>query len=229
MTGRSTYFLSLAPGAWKTLATDDDSFWCCTGTAMEDFAKLTDTIYARDHDGLFVNLFISVPVHWAERGVVLRQSTRFPDEPVTRIEIEESARDPWSLRLRIPIGRRAKPTSCLTVRRSKSARNLAAMLIFAGCGAAAIGSKCASTCLCEQSRCQTILRCRLLWWAPLCLRASSRPRPCTRSAVEPAGPADASSPRDQGPRDHRRWPPSHRTSKDDRPACLHPHDRCRRD
>ena len=102
LTGRSTYFLSLAPGAWKTLATDDDSFWCCTGTAMEDFAKLNDTIYARDHDGLFVNLFIESQLHWAERGVVLRQSTRFPEEPVTRIEIEESPRDPWSLRVRIP-------------------------------------------------------------------------------------------------------------------------------
>ena len=78
-TGRTTYFLSLAPGAWKTLATDDDSFWCCTGTAMEDFAKLSDTIYARDDDGLFVNLFIASELRWAERGVRLRQSTRFPD------------------------------------------------------------------------------------------------------------------------------------------------------
>ena len=102
LTGRSTYFLSLAPAAWKTLATDDDSFWCCTGTAMEDFAKLTDSIYARDDNGLFVNLFVASRLHWAGRGVVLRQTTRFPDEPVTRIEIEESAPDPWSLRLRIP-------------------------------------------------------------------------------------------------------------------------------
>lgn len=102
LTGRTTYFLSLTPGAWKTLATDDDSFWCCTGTAMEDFAKLTDTIYAWDHDGLFVNLFIASELRWTGRGVRLRQSTRFPDEPATRIAIEESGRDPWSLRMRIP-------------------------------------------------------------------------------------------------------------------------------
>ena len=102
LTGRTGYFLSLAPGAWKTLATDDDSFWCCTGTAMEDFNKLSDTIYAWDHDGVFVNLFIASELRWAERGVRLRQFTRFPDEPTTRISIDESARDPWSLRLRIP-------------------------------------------------------------------------------------------------------------------------------
>ena len=31
-TGHTTYFLSLAPGAWKTTCTEDATFWCCTGT-----------------------------------------------------------------------------------------------------------------------------------------------------------------------------------------------------
>jgi len=101
-TGRTTYFLSVAPGAWKTLATDDATFWCCTGTAMEDFAKLADAIYARDRDGLFVNLFIASQAHWPEQGVRLEQATRFPDEPVTRITIHETKGGVWSLRLRMP-------------------------------------------------------------------------------------------------------------------------------
>ncbi len=31
-TGHTAYFLSLAPGAWKTTCTEDAVFWCCTGT-----------------------------------------------------------------------------------------------------------------------------------------------------------------------------------------------------
>ena len=44
-TGHTSYFLSMAPGAWKTTCTEDQSFWCCTGTGVEEFAKLNDTIY----------------------------------------------------------------------------------------------------------------------------------------------------------------------------------------
>src|ERR1039457_1365679 len=41
-TGLTTYFLSLSPAAWKTLCTEDETFWCCTGSALEDYAKLND-------------------------------------------------------------------------------------------------------------------------------------------------------------------------------------------
>ena len=38
------------------LCTDFDTFWCCTGSALEDFAKLNDTIYFHDEEGIYVNL-----------------------------------------------------------------------------------------------------------------------------------------------------------------------------
>ena len=42
-TGHTTYFLSLAPGAWKTTCTEDATFWCCTGTGVEEYSKLNNT------------------------------------------------------------------------------------------------------------------------------------------------------------------------------------------
>ncbi|HJP67415.1 MAG TPA: beta-L-arabinofuranosidase domain-containing protein, partial [Sphingomicrobium sp.] len=101
-TGNTSYFLSLAPGAWKTWGTDDTTFWCCNGTALEDFSSFNRMIYAHDKSGIWVNLFIPSHLHWADRGVHLRQETAFPAEPRTSLVVEASSREPWTLRLRNP-------------------------------------------------------------------------------------------------------------------------------
>jgi uncharacterized protein len=102
VTGHTTYFLSLAPGAWKTTCTETDSFWCCTGTGIEEFSKLNDTIYFHDDDSLFVNLYFASSVNWKERGISLKQSTSFPESNLTDLTIEKTPATPWTLRLRIP-------------------------------------------------------------------------------------------------------------------------------
>ena len=81
-TGHTQYYLSLTPGAWKTFNTEDQSFWCCTGTGVEEYSKLTDSIYWHDDDGVYVNLFIPSELNWPERGFGLRQDTRFPEQPL---------------------------------------------------------------------------------------------------------------------------------------------------
>ena len=101
-TGHSMYFLSLTPGAWKTWNTEDRSFWCCTGTALEEFSKLTDSIYYQDSGGISVNLFIASALDAKEKGVALRQETRFPGDPRTAIVIESAPLSAFALRLRIP-------------------------------------------------------------------------------------------------------------------------------
>ncbi len=101
-TGRTTYFLSMSPGAWKTLCTDDETFWCCTGTGIEQFAALNDTIYFHDEGTLYVNLYCASRVQWRERGVHLRQITRFPESDRTELVVEASPATPWTLRVRIP-------------------------------------------------------------------------------------------------------------------------------
>jgi hypothetical protein len=101
-TGLTSYFLSLAPGAWKTWGTEDTTFWCCNGTALEDFSSFNRMIYAHDSSNLWVNLFIPSEVEWADRGVRLRQDTVFPAEARTTLTVEASGGKPWTLRLRIP-------------------------------------------------------------------------------------------------------------------------------
>jgi len=101
-TGHTVYFLSMAPGAWKGLCAEDKSFWCCTGTAFEEYSKLNDSIYYRDERGISVNLYIASELDDRERAIGLRQDTRFPDEPRTSFTITKAPVSAWTLRLRIP-------------------------------------------------------------------------------------------------------------------------------
>jgi DUF1680 family protein len=38
--GHTQYFLALNSGSWRTFGTEEDSFWCCTGTAWKNFRNL---------------------------------------------------------------------------------------------------------------------------------------------------------------------------------------------
>ena len=80
-TGATQYYLSLTPGAWKTFGTEDQSFWCCTGTGVEEYSKLNDSIYWHDADGVFVNLFIPSELNWAEKGFRTAPGDEVPGEP----------------------------------------------------------------------------------------------------------------------------------------------------
>jgi DUF1680 family protein len=97
--GMMTYFQSTRPGYMKLYCTPTDSFWCCTGSGIENHAKYGDSIYFQSTDGLFVNLFISSKLNWKEKAVTLTQTTRFPDEDVTRLRV--STRQPLKVKLNI--------------------------------------------------------------------------------------------------------------------------------
>ena len=86
-TGHTQYYLSLSPGVWKTFGTEDQTFWCCTGSGIEEFSKLNDSIYWRDSEGLYVNLFIPSELDWAEKGFRLRQETKYPESPSTTLTV----------------------------------------------------------------------------------------------------------------------------------------------
>jgi DUF1680 family protein len=101
-TGHTQYYLSLTPGAWKTFNTEDQSFWCCTGTGVEEYSKLSDSIYWHDDDGVYVNLFIASELNWPEKGFGLRQDTRFPDQPRTALVVTSDKPVNLPVRLRIP-------------------------------------------------------------------------------------------------------------------------------
>jgi DUF1680 family protein len=107
--GVTQYYLSLTPGTWKTFNTEDQSFWCCTGTGVEEYSKLQDSIYWHDDAGLFVNLFIASELDWPEKRMRVRQETKFPDSPATTLTFTMNAPTPMDLRLRVPAWLTSEP------------------------------------------------------------------------------------------------------------------------
>jgi DUF1680 family protein len=101
-TGMVIYYCPLRPGAWKSFSTPEDSFWCCVGTGMENHAKYGDTIYFHDERALYLNLFIPSELTWKERGVVVRQQTRFPEEDTTHLTLTPAKPTRLALKVRYP-------------------------------------------------------------------------------------------------------------------------------
>jgi DUF1680 family protein len=101
-TGMMTYFQSTRPGYVRLYHTPFDSFWCCTGSGIENHARYGEAIYARDHGTLFVNLFIASTLHWREAGVRVEQETRFPDADTTRLTIRGDQPREFILAIRQP-------------------------------------------------------------------------------------------------------------------------------
>ncbi|MBZ9641236.1 glycoside hydrolase family 127 protein, partial [Streptomyces sp. PSKA30] len=90
--------LGAAPGSYSS---DYDNFSCDHGTALETQTKFADTVYAHTRDALYVNLFIPSEVRWDERGVTLRQETRYPDAETVRLTVVRGG-GRFALRVRIP-------------------------------------------------------------------------------------------------------------------------------
>ena len=100
--GMMTYFQATRPGYVRLYHTPEESFWCCTGTGMENNAKYGDSIYFYTADTLYVNLFIPSAVTWRERGLTVTQQTRFPDEERTTLTIAARRPARASIRVRKP-------------------------------------------------------------------------------------------------------------------------------
>lgn len=112
--GFNCYYMGLSPGAFKqqplnyfpsgdpdVYSTDYADFTCDTATGMETQGKFGDTIYSRDDQGVFVNLFIASEVTCSDQGIKLRQTTGYPDEPATRLTVVSGAAR-MAIRVRVP-------------------------------------------------------------------------------------------------------------------------------
>ena len=100
--GAFVYYTPLRPEFARSYGTDFGSFWCCTGTGMENHAKYGELIYTHDAKAVSVNLFIASELKWPERGLALRQKTRFPDENATALVITSAPAEELTLRIRHP-------------------------------------------------------------------------------------------------------------------------------
>jgi len=77
-TGMTTYFQPMATGFFKVYSSPFDHFWCCTGSGMESFSKLGDSIYFHGENSLYINRYTSSAVEWREKGITVAQKAELP-------------------------------------------------------------------------------------------------------------------------------------------------------
>ena len=76
--GTTTYFTPMATGYYKYFSQEDpadNQFWCCTGSGMENYTKLGDSIYFNNGSSLIVNQYVASNITWAEKNVKVEQDS----------------------------------------------------------------------------------------------------------------------------------------------------------
>jgi len=121
--GLTMYYVPLATGYWKVFASPRASFWCCTGTGVESFSKLADSIYFHDEDSLYVNLFMSSELDWEEKGIHLRQDAALAIRGETRLRIGTAQPVQLALRIREPYWTDGKMTVAVNGKPEAAARS----------------------------------------------------------------------------------------------------------
>lgn len=100
-TGMTMYFQPMATGFFKVYSTPFDSFWCCTGTGMENFTKCNDSIYFHDNETVYINQFISSRLNYEEEGLCISMESKIPESDEVTIKIEKSNNNK-KIAIRIP-------------------------------------------------------------------------------------------------------------------------------
>ncbi len=80
-TGMTTYFQPMATGFFKVYSSAIAHFWCCTGSGMESFSKLGDSIYYQDENSLYITRYTSSSVNW--NGLTVTQNATLPNVTLT--------------------------------------------------------------------------------------------------------------------------------------------------
>ncbi|MCH5210063.1 MAG: glycoside hydrolase family 127 protein [Oscillospiraceae bacterium] len=87
-TGMTMYFQPMSTGYFKVYSSRWDDFWCCTGSGMENFTKLTDSIYYKKDNMIVVNQYISSILTDRDNGIKLTQESQLPDGETAKFTID---------------------------------------------------------------------------------------------------------------------------------------------
>jgi DUF1680 family protein len=101
-TGMTTYFQPMATGYFKVYSKPFEHFWCCTGTGMENFSKINDSLYFYEGDKLFVNMYFASSVNWTEKQVLLTQDTDIPNTNKAYFKVSTEKYTEFTICYRIP-------------------------------------------------------------------------------------------------------------------------------
>ena len=103
-TGMTMYFQPMATGYFKVYGEKYTKFWCCTGSGMENFTKLNDSIYFYKDNTIAVNLYFDSKLTWKEKNVTLTQTSDIPNGNTAAFTVNaiDGKRADVNLRFRIP-------------------------------------------------------------------------------------------------------------------------------
>lgn len=100
--GGLVYFTPMRPQHYRVYSNPGETFWCCVGSGIENHAKYGELIYAHDRENLYVNLFISSELIWAEKGVKVSQETWFPEDAKSTLTINMEQPSEFTVFVRHP-------------------------------------------------------------------------------------------------------------------------------
>jgi MYXO-CTERM domain-containing protein len=101
-TGMTTYFKAMGTGYFKVFSSETNHFWCCTGTGMENFTRLNDSVYFHDAKDVWLTYYVSSTLNWKERGLAITQTTDLPLSNKVNLTISQAPLDAVNIRLRKP-------------------------------------------------------------------------------------------------------------------------------
>lgn len=86
-TGMTTYFQPMATGYFKVYTTETGSFWCCTGSGMENFTKLGGALYYSNDDMVVVSGYFSSVLTDNSKNIKLTQEADIPSQDTVKITV----------------------------------------------------------------------------------------------------------------------------------------------
>ncbi len=103
-TGMTTYFQPMASGYFKVYSSEFNHFWCCTGSGMESFTKLNDSIYFKGNNSVYVIQYVDSELTYTEGNLKLIQDSSIPESDVTKFTIEtiDGKTSDTTLYIRVP-------------------------------------------------------------------------------------------------------------------------------
>lgn len=103
-TGMSMYFQPMAGGYQKVFGEPETKFWCCTGSGLENFTKLNDSVYYQKEKKLVVSQYLASVVTFEEGNMKLTQTGDLTKSETMTFTVHALAEGAVSgeLRLRLP-------------------------------------------------------------------------------------------------------------------------------
>lgn len=103
-TGMTTYFQPMSTGYFKVFGQRFDKFWCCTGTGMENFTKLNDSIFFHSDTHVILNMYESAKLSWEEQKteIEVKANLQLSEKVEITINTTDAQVTKVGLALRVP-------------------------------------------------------------------------------------------------------------------------------